>query len=193
MYKKWTKEEIDYLIEIHKGRIRKDTILEFMKKYPDRTYSSVETKYKSLRLKSDPKELEKQLQRCIEAGKKTRFKKGQISLNKVPIGTIVVRKNKNRKPYKFIKVRDGMIPTINNFMLYHRYVWQQHYGEIPKGTYIVFKDGDSMNCDIDNLHLTYSCAERTYTTEYVGYGDEIFDTGATLSKLKVAIKEKENE
>ena len=38
-------------------------------------------------------------------------------------------------------------------MLKHRYIWQQHHGEVPKGSMVVFKDGNRKNTDISNLLL----------------------------------------
>lgn len=34
-----------------------------------------------------------------------------------------------------------------------RYVYKQHYGEIPKGYNVIFLDKDRTNCDINNLKL----------------------------------------
>ena len=35
----------------------------------------------------------------------------------------------------------------------HRWVWEQHYGPIPSGMMVTFRDGDARNCDIGNLML----------------------------------------
>ena len=55
-----------------------------------------------------------------------------------------------------IKVSD--IPTTRqtkdhnlNWRFKSRWVWEQHYGQIPAGHSIIHLDGDSTNCDISNL------------------------------------------
>ncbi len=109
---------------------------------------------------------------------KTRFKKGRLPHNCYnEIGKIVVRgasgfgqsgnqlnnveskpearspklalpearSPKPALPYKYI------CTAIGKWELYHRYLWQQTHGAIPQGHCIWFKDGDTMNCSIENL------------------------------------------
>jgi hypothetical protein len=35
----------------------------------------------------------------------------------------------------------------------HHVVWQEHFGPVPAGHKVVFKDGNHLNCDIANLEL----------------------------------------
>lgn len=109
----------------------------------------------------------------IEGGKKTRFTKGHTPFNKgmkmspelyekckvsmfkkgnrpdnwKPDGTIVERIDKTGRVYKYYKVKDS------HWILYHHKVWNDHNGSIPLKHVVVFKDGNSMNCDISNLEL----------------------------------------
>jgi hypothetical protein len=46
----------------------------------------------------------------------------------------------------------------------HRLVWEEHYGEIPQGAYIIFKDGNHKNFDITNLELKIKT--ESLDTEY---------------------------
>ena len=46
----------------------------------------------------------------------------------------------------------------------HRYIWQKHNGEIPKGFDVHHKDGNKLNNDIDNLDCI-SRSEHTKMTE----------------------------
>lgn len=79
---------------------------------------------------------------------KTSFKKGVIPENTKPVGTISVRHHKRSKiNYKVIKVADHKWEPLN------RYIWKLHNGDIPASHIVAFKDGDSLNCDIDNLFL----------------------------------------
>ena len=74
----------------------------------------------------------------------TRFKKGNIPKQWRPLGSERV----NKDGYIEIKVKEP-----RTWMLKHRYIWQQHHGEIPQGSMVVFKDGNRMNTDISNLLL----------------------------------------
>lgn len=84
----------------------------------------------------------------IERSKATRFKKGQRPHNtKERDGEISIRRDKSGYDYKYIRV------SLGEWELYHRVVWQKHNGEIPEGGIISFKDGNSLNCSIENLKL----------------------------------------
>ena len=77
----------------------------------------------------------------------TMFKKGARPHNTKPFGTINQRKDKSGKIYQYIKIDDC------NWQLLNRYTWEQYHGPIPKGLIVVYKDGNYMNNDIDNLML----------------------------------------
>ena len=74
----------------------------------------------------------------------TQFKKGHIPKQWRPVGSERV----NKDGYIEIKVKEP-----RTWMLKHRYIWQQHHGEVPKGSMVVFKDGNRKNTDISNLLL----------------------------------------
>lgn len=86
-----------------------------------------------------------------EKAKATMFKKGGLPPNTKYDGAIRYRNpRKNRigdHPYLFIRV------SVGKWEMLHRYVWAQHHGPIPKGMNVVFKDGDTLNCDISNLEM----------------------------------------
>jgi hypothetical protein len=75
----------------------------------------------------------------------TMFKKGTVPPNTQPIGTIHQRRDTGGKMYQYIKLADS------KWQLLNRYTWEQHNGPIPKGMVVVYKDGDYMNNDINNL------------------------------------------
>ena len=76
---------------------------------------------------------------------RTMFKKGSKPMNTQPIGTIHQRRDTGGKMYQYIKLADC------NWQLLNRYTWEQHNGPIPKGMVVVYKDGDYLNNDINNL------------------------------------------
>lgn len=61
--------------------------------------------------------------------------------------------------YIWVKVSDlprprGCKDHMYNWVQKGRWVWEQHYGEIPEGYNIVYLDGNTLNCDISNLECT---------------------------------------
>jgi len=71
----------------------------------------------------------------------TQFKKGRLPHNTKPIG--------------YRSMRDGywVERTEKGFEFVHVLIWKQHYGDIPKGLFIVFKDRNQQNLVIENLEL----------------------------------------
>lgn len=95
--------------------------------------------------------------RGIKMAKKIyiKFLKKATYDNSYPVGSEYVSKPNG---YVFVKVNN--IPgnkNKNNFPLNwkmkQQLVWEQNYGEIPKGKVVSFLDGDKQNCDIKNLIL----------------------------------------
>jgi hypothetical protein len=74
----------------------------------------------------------------------TSFKKGDPPAHVLPEFSISYKENKDGHKYKVIKIGTQWVRL-------HRYNWEQLYGPIPKGYVIIFKDGDSLNCDPENL------------------------------------------
>lgn len=85
-----------------------------------------------------------------EAQKRSRlnqFKKGNIPKNRKEVGDIYLRND----GYLWIKVRD--YAKNQNWQQYHRYIWEQANGPIPKGHVIIFLDGNRQNCKLENLTM----------------------------------------
>lgn len=78
---------------------------------------------------------------------RTFFPPGHVPANHKPINTITIRRDKTGIAYKYIKI------SADKWELYHRYIWMQEHGPIPRGMVIIFKDGNSMNCDLSNLEM----------------------------------------
>lgn len=76
----------------------------------------------------------------IERAKKGQFKKGQLPHNTKPEGY-----------ERFDKDGYTLVKTEGKFVLKHRKIWEEHYGKIPKGYIVVFKDNNRQNFDIENL------------------------------------------
>ncbi len=78
----------------------------------------------------------------------TEFKAGHLPANTKYNGYLSLRK-KSKKDEKYYYIRISQA----KWVLYQRYLWEQKYGVIPEGMLIAFKDGDSLNCKIENLEM----------------------------------------
>lgn len=74
----------------------------------------------------------------------TFFQKGHIPANHKPVGYERI----SRDGYVEVKVAEP-----NKFRLKHRVVWEEHFGPIPAGYNIQFRDKNRQNLDLDNLYL----------------------------------------
>ncbi len=85
---------------------------------------------------------------AIERTKATQFKKGDLPHNCYhEVGRESLRRDKSGIVYKYICVEIGQwIPL-------HTRNWELANGPIPKGYCLWFKDGDTMNCELENLEL----------------------------------------
>ena len=90
--------------------------------------------------------------------KHTMFKKGDKPHNTQPVGTIHFRTDKAGRTYAYIKIKD------KDWRLMHRVVWEQHNGPIPPGHVIRFKDGNTMNWDINNLEMFHQSGNMELNT-----------------------------
>jgi hypothetical protein len=85
----------------------------------------------------------------IARTKATRFKKGNLPHNAYnEVGKITVRHdhvNRTDRPYQYICLSLGV------WMPLHTHIWEQEFGKVGKGYCLWFKDGNSLNCVLDNL------------------------------------------
>jgi len=75
------------------------------------------------------------------------FQKGHVPKNTKHDEAITIRQKKGDPPYKYFRV------IVGKWMLLHRYLWEQVNGPIPPKHVLRFKDGDTINCELDNLEL----------------------------------------
>lgn len=80
---------------------------------------------------------------------KTSFKPGHVPANKREVGYVAVRLDK-RTGYPTLRIK---IAEPNKWESLSVYNYKKTYGDYPKGYMVTFKDGNSLNCNIENLHL----------------------------------------
>ena len=114
--------------------------------------------------------------------KETRFKKGNIPHNHKPLGSV----RESKDGYLEVKVAEP-----NKCAQKHRLVWQGEHGEIPKGSVIVFKDGNRRNFSPDNLecisraiHAALNRDGLAGTGEYMEAAIKLVELRGTLAKKK---------
>jgi len=95
----------------------------------------------------------------IHHSPKTEFKKGHLPHNTKYDGYISLRTKKNEQ-YYYIRIAKGKYTT------YQRYLWEKNFGKIPEGMIIVFKDGNSLNCDLKNLEMISRAENLKRNTNY---------------------------
>ena len=123
----------------------------------------------------------------INKTKATRFVKGRKPHNTKQAGDIVAIKDSyNGTYYKYIKIKD------NDWVLYHRYLWEKVNGSIPKDYILVFKDKNTDNVVIENLELI-TRSESMLRNSAHNYPHEIIPSMLMLKKLENKLKDLQND
>ena len=113
----------------------------------------------------------------------TQFKKGSQPLNTLPVGSRQIVDE------GYIKVKIG---EPNVWKRLHIIEWEKHHGQIPEGYIVRFKDGDKLNCKIENLELI-SRRENMLRNTIHHYPPEIKQVIRTAGKLQRIINKKEKQ
>lgn len=135
-----------------------------------------------------------------EMGIQTRNNRQKFEQHRTPkykIGDEIIRAKKARdEKYIYVKIADTYRGDKACWKKKHYLVWEEHFGEIPQDSFIIFLDGNTLNCDISNLR----CVPRAMSiclnggkakNSFYGLG-EITDTYIEIYKTKQAIKEIKN-
>lgn len=115
---------------------------------------------------------------------KTSFKKGDRPHNWRPVGTEVIC----TEGYRKIKTAE---PNIWEFV--HIRTWEKVHGKVPEKMVLIFKDGNELNCSIDNLELVTRAEHlRLNKHQYKHCPEQLKPTVLGLAKLEVKTFEKIN-
>ena len=119
-----------------------------------------------------------------EKSRKTTFKKGNVPHNHKPIGYERI----NVDGYIEIKVKEP-----NKFKLKHRVIWEEHFGTIPNGYNVIFKDRNKLNLDINNLALVSKAQMLILNQEKLIYDNpDLTEVGINISKIKERVSDIKN-
>lgn len=112
---------------------------------------------------------------------RTWFKSGHMPHNTRHDGHISARKDKTGRVYLHVRVELG------KYILLHRHIWEQANGEIPPKHVVTFKDGDTMNCSIDNLELITMKENRRRNSFYEHVPPELQPVKRLVASVKQRI------
>lgn len=115
--------------------------------------------------------------------KATMFKPGNRPPNWKPDGTIVERKDNGGKVYQYYKVADS------KWILYHNKIWIDANGPIPYKHIITFIDGNTRNCQLENLQCI-SMKDNVLRNSIQRFPEEIQQVIKLTSKLNKKINGK---
>lgn len=115
-------------------------------------------------------------------GKGTRFKPGHISHNWKPIGHEM-----EISGYLYRKTAEGGTQHENYRPVQH-IVWEEHYGPVPDGHIVTFKDGNNRHFAINNLELITRSENMRRNSHHNNYPPEI----SQIIQLRGALNRKIN-
>lgn len=111
--------------------------------------------------------------------RKTCFKKGQVPINHREVGSERI----NVDGYWEIKVAEP-----NKWKLKHRVIYEKEHGKIPKGSKIIFADGNKNNLELSNLICVSYAEELHMNKDKLRFNDkELTEAGLNITKIKLKI------
>lgn len=114
------------------------------------------------------------------------FKKGNLPKQTLYDGAITIRyMGTEQQPYKYIRT------SLAKWQLLHHKTWSDAHGPVPRGMIVSFRDGNTMNCDLNNLKLL-SRAENMQRNSIHRYPPEIKRAMHLNNKLKKLIEHEKN-
>lgn len=190
MKHRYTKEQIEYIREISPGRERTEIRDMVNNKYglSVTTKSIAGVMYRNniknrmqgynTRFEKGQKAWNKGKPFSPEGSSKSWFKKGHTN-TRAPIGSEHLKDNR-----VMIKVDH---PDV--WVEKHRWLWEQHYGKIPEGTAISFKDGNKENVTIENLFATTRRASTAVVRRnFPDHDPDLKVASHRLAELDIVIK-----
>nr|DAY42625.1 MAG TPA: HNH endonuclease [Caudoviricetes sp.] len=192
---KYTAEMIEFLREVTSGKTYKEITELFNKKF---NLDVTAQKMKSLLSR---KKINTGTRGCLykkgkvpwNKGKKgymganrTSFKKGHKPKNWRPVGSERVDKD----GYTLTKIAEP-----KKWALKHRVIWGEHHkNKVPKGSVIIFADGDRSNFSIENLICVSRNELRVLNKCSLIKNDvELTKTGLNVAKIRIKLAELKKE
>lgn len=184
----WTVEQMDYLKANYKTIGDVELADYFNATWPKNkgwNKKHIEKKRRYLKFKRTPEEIKAIHKRNVKLGKFAMCAHHMWKSRGVyPVGTIRIWKTVDELLFKVIKTESG-------FVHYAPWLWEKHYGPIPKGMCIRTKD-DSLNITIDNLEMiTRSQHAKRNSNKRICLPPELRKTISLINKLNKKIQKHE--
>ncbi len=141
-------------------------------------------KNKNVPFNEGKKQIEYMSPEAIERTKATRFKPGQEIWNRKPIGYERVDK------YGYIRIKTE---EPNGFRYKHHVEYEKHYGPIPKGYNVQFRNRIRTDCTPENLYLISRRDQLLNENGIMAIPEELKPTYAALRTLRKTIKKHEQK
>jgi hypothetical protein len=118
-------------------------------------------------------------------GEETQFKRGHLTWNKQPVGTERI----NPDGYAEIKIRNP-----RTWKAKHKIIWEKAHGKVPKGSVVIFADGNRLNLKLKNLLMVTRAELAVMNHLGLIYTDaDITKIGKTIADIKIKIGERKRE
>lgn len=192
--KKYTDEMIEFLREVTPGKTYKEITELFNNKF---NLDTTVEKMKGLLSRKK-----------IHTGTLGRFKKGSIPWNKGKKGYVGANRTsfkKGHKPKNWRTVGSERIDTEGytlikiaeprKWALKHRIIWEEfHKKKVPRGSAIIFADGDKSNLNIENLIcVTKNELKVLNQCRLISSVPELTKTGLNIAKIRIKLAELRKE
>jgi hypothetical protein len=186
----WTEQQVEFLKLNYKTIGDTELAMLFNAKFPKKkgwTKKHIEKKRRYLKLKRTHQEKFNIYQRNKEAGvwamcsTKMWQKRGVAHEGELRVWEM------NGCNRVFIKAKKG-------FVWYNRCLWEQHFGQIPKGMIVRVKDNNPLNIVIENLELIdYAENQKRNIAIKMAKNPELRRANYLLNKIKKTIKTHEQQ
>lgn len=122
---------------------------------------------------------------CAPGSEKGHFKKGNVSFNRVPIGT----EKRRADGYVWVKIQDGHKNA--NWRQKHVLAWEAANGPVPDKHCVMLIDGDATNCALENLILVHRNDLVRFNHMGMQRGaDGVTEAGVLVARLHNTIAER---
>ena len=114
--------------------------------------------------------------------------KGREKYNPCPLLTERIKDG-----YICIKISNDKKPANKNWILKHRYIYEQAHGKVPDGYIVIFLDNNRLNFDLDNLAIITKDEQIRLSKLELRFRDRVFtQTGIAIIRHKIIMSRRGN-
>ena len=203
--KLWPEDVVEVLLANYKGRTYAE-MLEILREETGRDYTQAQLKcyYHNHKLNSgltgrfEPghvpwtkgkKWSEYMSEEAQENSRRTCFEHAHIPDNHLPVGSI----RETKDGYLIKKVQERGYQW-DRWKLLHKLVWEEHFGPIPAGMIVSFRDLDKKNCEPENLMLISKSENARLNKRGLRFEDpDLTNAAVSMVRLENAIRDRRKQ